>query len=52
MELNLGVISIAVVLALFLLFFIIRRNLKDQKKLEEKIKKTDLGVDHHKGDKI
>ena len=52
MELNLVVISITVILAILLIVFIIRRNFKDQKKLEEKIKRTDLGVEHHKEEKL
>lgn len=52
MELNTAVIAVVVILAILLLIFIIRRNFRDQKDLEEKIKKTELGIDRHKEEKI
>ena len=52
MELNIAIIIVVVILAILLIIFIIRRNFRDQKELEEKIKKTELGVDRHKDDKV
>lgn len=52
MDLNLGIFLFVVVLAVLLIFFMIRKNRKDQRDLEEKIKRTELGVDHHKADRI
>ena len=52
MELNVGVVAIVVILAALLIYFIIRRNFRDQKDLEETIKKMELGLDRHKEDRI
>jgi preprotein translocase subunit YajC len=52
MELSIEILVIVVVLAILLIWFIIRKNRKDQKDLEETIKKTDIGTDHHKEERI
>jgi len=52
MELNIGVIAGLVVLVTLLVWFILRRNKHDLEDLEETIKKTDLGEDNHKEEKI
>ncbi|NEU07636.1 hypothetical protein GZH53_04850 [Flavihumibacter sp. R14] len=52
MELNVEILVIVGILAILLLYFIIRRNFKDQKDLEDTIKKSELHPDRHKGEKI
>lgn len=52
MDLNLSVVAIAIILAVLLIYFIIRRNFRDQKDMEETIKKSELGLDRHKEDRI
>lgn len=52
MDLNVGIVAIVVILAILLVYFTIRKNLSDQKDLEETINKTELGLDRHKEDRI
>lgn len=52
MELDLGIVVIVLIAAILLLIFTIRRNYRDRKDFEEKIKKTELGTDEHKSDRI
>ncbi len=52
MEFNLSIVVIVLIAAILLMIFTIRRNYRDKKDFEEKIKKTELGTDEHKNDKI
>ena len=52
MDLNIGILAIVVILAILLLYFIIRRNLRDQQDLEETLNKTELGPDRHKEERV
>ena len=52
MELKVEILIIVGILAILLLYFIIRRNFKDQKDLEDTIKKSELGTDRHKEKRI
>lgn len=52
MELDLGILLLVVIPAILLIFFMLRKNRKDRIDLEEKIKRTELGTDQHKADRI
>jgi hypothetical protein len=48
MDLNITILAIVVIIGMLVLFFVLRKNRRDREDLEETIKKTELGVDHHK----
>lgn len=52
MEINYFIIATIIVLALFLLIFLIKKNKKDQKKFIEDMNKDIGGPENHPNDKI
>lgn len=52
MKINIVVIVIIVAAILGFVYFIVKRNRKDQKKLEQELNQRELTPDKHKGDKI
>jgi preprotein translocase subunit YajC len=52
MEVNSTVIGIGVIIILAFVYFVIKRNKKDQKKMENELNQTDIKPDKHGGDKI
>lgn len=52
MEINYVVIAILIVAILGFVFFVIKRNRKDQKKMEREINQSELTPDKHQENKI
>lgn len=52
MKVNIVVIAILIVAVLAFVYFVIKRNRKDQKNLEEELNQKELPTDKHQGDKI
>lgn len=52
MKINIVVIAIIIAAILLFIYFIIKRNRKDQKKFENELNQSELTPDKHKGDKV
>ena len=52
MKINTVVIAIIIISILAFVIFVVKRNRKDQKKLENELNQKELTPDKHKGDKI
>lgn len=52
MKVNIIVIAILIVAVLAFVYFVIKRNRKDQKKLEDELNQKELPTDKHPGDHI
>lgn len=52
MKVNIVVIVIIIAAILGFVYFVIKRNRKDQKDLEKEINQREITPDKHKGDKI
>ncbi len=52
MKINFILIAVAVVAILGFIYFVIKRNHKDQKDLEKELNQKELKTDKHSGDRI
>ena len=52
MKINFILIAVAVVAILGFIYFVIKRNRKDQKDLEKELNQKELKPDKHSGDRI
>jgi len=52
MKINVVVIAIIIVAILAFVYFVIKRNKKDQKELENELNTRELNPDKHKEDKV
>lgn len=52
MKINLILIAVAIVAILGFIYFVIKRNHKDQKNLEKELYKREVKPDQHSGDHI
>lgn len=52
MKINLILIAVAVVAILGFIYFVVKRNNKDQKDLEKELNQKELKADRHSGDRI
>ena len=52
MKINVVVIAIVIVAVLAFVYFIVKRNKKDQKKLEQELNKREIKPEKHTEDKV
>lgn len=52
MEFNSTVIGIGIIIILAFIYFVIKRNKKDQKNMENELNQAEIKPDKHEGDKI
>lgn len=52
MKINVVVVAILIVAVLAFVYFVVKRNRKDQRELEEELNQKELPSEKHKGEKI
>lgn len=52
MDINMAIIGVLIILVIPFIFFVIRRNRKDQRDMEEEMNKREMNPDKHDGDHI
>lgn len=52
MKVNIVVIGIIIIAIIGFVYFVLKRNRKDQKEMEKELNQRELSPDKHKGDKI